>query len=274
MAGERLAIGSWASWNGWCSSEMAAMIAGSRRVISRLASTVVDAAGGWPERLPDGTGARVAFECRGFGRQYETEVVQAFVDAVKPGMLVVDVGAHWGVYTLLAAHRGANVIAFEPVLRNRELLERNLKMSHLAADVRATAITNIDGELTFHAYDGRSWGKSMMGGLTPQEFTRPIAVPASRLDSLDLDPDMIKLDIEGAEGLALEGAVRTIRRARPTIFVEVHLQRLADFGMDSYELQARFSDWGYERRVLLDVTGHDGERVSHWLCTPAMQRSG
>lgn len=145
--------------------------------------------------------------------------------AVRKGEIVIDVGAHVGIFTRKALDRGAaKVIAIEPDPLNVECLRRNF--SDEIADGRVVIVPEgaWDKEDSITLYLGESSGwNSVMG---PQGAgaidirVRPIddMVAELKLDRVDL----IKMDIEGAEIQALEGARATLLRDRPRIMIDTY----------------------------------------------------
>ncbi len=132
--------------------------------------------------------------------------------ALRPGDLLVDVGANVGLHTVLAAACGAEVVALEPLPAARTMLERNVarngftgRVNVLAAGAAATR-----GELTFT--DGPSCLNHVVGeGESPGVPVRK--VPVVRLD--DVVPAgrpvvMLKIDVEGFEAEVLRGAARLL----------------------------------------------------------------
>jgi FkbM family methyltransferase len=167
---------------------------------------------------------------------------------LQPDMTVLDIGAHDGLYTLLASKRvgpSGRVFSFEPSPRERRALRfhlalnfcRNVKVQGLAVGSGAT-------EATLHVVQGNQTG---CNSLRPPEVissTLPIRVQVTSLDAwLELNGiakvDFIKLDIEGAELEALKGAERLLdSRPRPIILVEVQ--------------DVRTAPWGYRAKTIID----------------------
>lgn len=147
----------------------------------------------------------------------------------RSGMTVWDVGANVGVFSVAAAARGASVVAFEPDVWLADLLERTRSLSEnqsLDLSVIPVAISNKDGVAQFMiAERGRAsnaleeaGGHSQMGGVRQKRM-----VPTLTLDTLCqtlVAPDFLKIDVEGAELLVLQGAPDLLRR-RPNLLVEV-----------------------------------------------------
>ena len=128
-----------------------------------------------------------------------------------------DVGAHVGYHSLVFASLGAQVVAIEPNQHNAARLRAHLERNPaLARNIRhlAVAVSDQDGEMAFvhcGGLTGESSGSHLVAGLPPLEpklyagYER-VLVPAARMDSLiargERAPDVIKMDIEGAEILS------------------------------------------------------------------------
>jgi FkbM family methyltransferase len=156
---------------------------------------------------------------------YEVSRVRAFANMVAQGAVVYDVGANVGIYSLLAslrAGRSGRVYAFEPLERNLQYLRRHISLNQLQnCTVLAEAVCNQDGTRSFSsaALDSSMARLSLEGELV---------VPSTTLDSCIYGtrglppPDIMKIDVEGAELEVLEGSRRTLDEFHPAIFLEVH----------------------------------------------------
>ncbi|HVS85446.1 MAG TPA: FkbM family methyltransferase [Gaiellaceae bacterium] len=136
-----------------------------------------------------------------------------------PGARVFDCGAHQGVVALMIAHEvapGGEVIAVEASPHNAAVLERNRDLNGAAIEVVAAAVTDRPGTVHFRgALNGSITGRG--GGAV---------VPATTLDELTRRfgaPDVVFMDVEGAELQAIAGGAETLT-ALPDLFVEVHPQ--------------------------------------------------
>ena len=154
---------------------------------------------------------------------YESQKQAVFEKHIHLGNVVFDIGAHTGYYSLIAStlvgSRG-KVFAFEPLPRNIHFLNEHLRINRITnVQVINSAVSDRNG--TAHFSDK---GSSFQGRLT---VDGDIEVNVVCLDDLwkqaELPaPDVIKLDVEGAEFAVLLGAERLIRTARPVIFLATH----------------------------------------------------
>jgi FkbM family methyltransferase len=148
---------------------------------------------------------------------YERRVQKVFDLAVRNEAVVWDIGAHAGLYSLLAARRGARVFAFEPLRENVAWLERNAAANGLEHHIRIQpyALGAVSGRVGFERERTRMEGRLGEGA--------DGAVDVYRADELDLPPpDLVKLDVEGAELDVLRGMAAIVRSRRPRLFLEVH----------------------------------------------------
>jgi len=168
---------------------------------------------------------------------------------LRPGMTVLDVGAHHGLYALLAAKRvgrRGKVIAFEPSPRERGRLLRHLRVNACwNVGVEACALGAEPGEQDLFVVEGwQDWCNSLRPPKL-KEPTQTVRVDVERLDDvlwrLKVDVvDFIKLDVEGAELSVLEGAGRLLQGpSRPVILTEVQ--------------DIRTRAWGYRAREIVDL---------------------
>ncbi|MGH6945569.1 MAG: FkbM family methyltransferase [Geminicoccaceae bacterium] len=132
---------------------------------------------------------------------------------------IIDAGAYHGLYTLVLAKssdRASRVVAVDAVPSNCALIEVNLALNGLRAEVEECAINDTDGHVNFsHA----SCGRIISRGGTVR--------PARRLSSIMHDATIVKLDIEGAEFLVLPSEIDELSAAH-TWIVEIHSIRDRD----------------------------------------------
>lgn len=154
---------------------------------------------------------------------YEREKQELFRGALGRGVVVYDVGANVGLYTLLASRAigpSGRVFAFEPLPRNLGYLRRHLAMNRIAnALVVPAAIAERAGSIGFSEGQNPSTGRV--------DTSAGLQVPAVSLDAFVYEhghppPAVIKMDIEGGEVAALRGAGRVLHEARPVLFLATH----------------------------------------------------
>lgn len=154
---------------------------------------------------------------------YERELQRLFVRSVRAGQVVWDVGANVGFFTLLAAKvvgPTGRVVAIEPLPRNLQLLRRHLELNGIGqVAVFAQAVADAPGTALFDAGASPSTGHL--------DAARGFAVEVTTIDALVESkaapaPQVIKMDIEGAESRALAGARNTLARHRPLVWLSTH----------------------------------------------------
>jgi FkbM family methyltransferase len=132
----------------------------------------------------------------------EMAVWQAWL---KPGALFVDIGANVGLYTLLAAECGSEVIAVEPVNATAAALRRNLDLNGIAHGVHVVEVALLNRN-----------GTAVLDGEDPNRqsarWSDDGGVPATTLDEVlgQRTALGVKVDVEGNERLVLEGATRAL----------------------------------------------------------------
>ncbi len=152
---------------------------------------------------------------------YEKETVVLFRRTVKPGMVVVDIGAHIGYYARIASllvSKSGTVHAFEADSENFALLEKNTRRAKRVARHKI-AVTDTVGTIDFYHYDDKSGAHSTLPNAPLQFEKRKITVSSTDLDSYLQEKgvtrvDVIKMDIEGGESAALRGMRHTLAGAR------------------------------------------------------------
>lgn len=220
-------------------------------------------------------GARSYLDALGSGSA-EPFTTSLFRRAVRPGTVVVDIGAFLGQYTLLAARQAGptgRVYAFEPDPRNFAYLIKNIERNGFAdrAGAISQAISDRSGELILYLDPEVGSGSSLV--FRRRRNAGSATVPVVTLDEFlgdAIPPDLIKLDIEGGECRALDGMTETIRRAgeRLTMIVECFPKALRASGASTGALIGRLERVGFtvfvideRRRRLFPITAR---RTSIW----------
>lgn len=192
------------------------------------------------------TGRRLrlhSYRHRGYwfhGRRRECETMRFFEQVLRPGDVVVEVGGHIGYLTMWFAElvgAAGRVVVFEPGRNNLPYLQHNV--AQLAnVEVVELAVSDHDGVASFYEEELTGQNNSLLGDYERFEHNRRSAnsqqsyhrreVTTTRLDTFlgreAVVPDLIKIDIEGAEYLALAGAAGVLAQHRPMLIVEVTRQ--------------------------------------------------
>ncbi len=154
-------------------------------------------------------------------KEYEPDVIRHFASAIKPGDIVIDVGANIGYYTLVAARcvgEGGRVYAFEPDPTNFNMLTENVKANSFTNVVPLQKAVCATTGTTQLLQKKASTHSLFDHPLAPTK--RSIPVDAVALDDFlgalsEADQkriSLVKIDAEGAEPLILEGLVNVIKR--------------------------------------------------------------
>ena len=149
------------------------------------------------------------------------QIAEFMTATLRKGMVVFDIGAHAGEFTLIAAFlagTSGRVHAFEPQSDLAALVRTNLAQNHLHnAEVHQAAIGAATGEIEFRA-DSRSLGGWIgVGGTTVQCIALDDFV-----EKTGAVPDFIKLDAAGAEIGVLKGGSRVISQHSPRMVVQLY----------------------------------------------------
>jgi FkbM family methyltransferase len=170
---------------------------------------------------------------------YEPEFSELFVKVLRSHVAAVvwDVGAFEGYMSLIGAMHGASrVLAFEPSEKNRRRLVRNTKANEALAPritvcpvaLSATCGTvelRSDSEMTqIMAEDVQIWSHRRTQSVDVVECRTAADYVASGAPV----PDLMKIDVEGAEALVLRGACGMLRNHRPIVLLEIHNRAAAE----------------------------------------------
>lgn len=166
-------------------------------------------------------------------------LVRQVLPFVKHRHCAVDVGAHIGTWTVPLAGAFERVDAIEPQAENRECLKANVAdLSNV--EVYGCAIGADIGKGALQRPNDNSGTYYLAAGDEVSIFT---------LDSLIDEPvDLIKLDVEGAEGFALQGATRILEMFRPVVFFEDNGLGARHYGPQWVDPKTVLREHGYWHR--------------------------
>jgi FkbM family methyltransferase len=211
---------------------------------------------------------------------YEPGLAQLVRRHLDPRRDFIDVGANVGFYSVLAARSlpGRRVLAVEPNPEALRRLAANLARNGVEAAVTVFAGLASDGsgEAELNLIEGMeeysSMGKIVHASVAGKVSAR-LKVPAETLDRLvelyGLEPGLIKIDVEGAEKLVLDGAIATLTRFRPVILCELSPALLGPMGTSAGAIVARLEGLGYRIVDAEDPSLPPGSRdYGDVLCLP------
>ena len=212
-----------------------------------------------PVRLPFGAWWLVEDDWHGkaiLSGGVETDERRFVEGILQPGMNVLDIGAHHGLYSLLASRKvgaGGRVLAFEPSPRERLKLLRHLRLNRCRnVQVQPCALGSAQGEADLFVVKSFSTGCNSLRPPDTPEPAQMLRIPVLTLDAClrqeKMDRvDFVKLDVEGGEMEVLKGAADLLgRRPRPLILCEVQ--------------DIRTRPWGYAAREIIEFLRSRGYR--------------
>jgi FkbM family methyltransferase len=190
--------------------------------------------------------------------QHYDRLTQKVIKAVcRPTSNCIDVGCHKGeILDLMraAAPQGAHW-GFEPIPAMYEALQQ--KYAGTGCTISPIALSNAAGEAQFNYVTSNP----SYSGLLRRKYDRPneedtsITVRTDKLDDVlppDYRADLMKIDVEGAEMLVLEGAKETISKGRPVVIFEHGIGASDIYGTKPEQVFAYFKSLGYGIHLLED----------------------
>jgi FkbM family methyltransferase len=159
----------------------------------------------------------------------ETDLQSFLSKNLEPGDTAFDIGSYIGYTSILTSkivRENGHVYSFEPISENLLNLERNIKLNKCKnISIINKAPSNKNGESEFIIQNkGENLGMSSMVWGKKKYNTKKQLVKTIRVDDDStlryLSPKTIKIDVEGAEGLVIEGMQNLISRCRPYIYIE------------------------------------------------------
>jgi len=164
---------------------------------------------------------------------YEPQLQQAIQELINPGWIIYDVGANIGYISILlakAVNPSGQVHAFEALPDNFARVQMNIQLNSLQGIISPVHAAVIDETkpVTFLVGPSNGMGK-VSGSAGRQEviYEHSLTVPGLSLDDYVYEqghpaPNVVKMDIEGGEVLALPGMRRILENAHPLMLLELH----------------------------------------------------
>ena len=174
---------------------------------------------------------------------WEPNVTQIISTLLRNGDTFIDVGSNIGYYLLLGSHfvgPSGKVIGFEPVPINYHYCQQNININKIRnVEINPIALWNVT------AKEKMVIPNEHLGNCQIQN-NGEFEIDCIPLDSLNLDPNLIKIDVEGAEPFALEGMKNTLKKSSPDVVIEMNRLALHNgFGLDAEVYWEFFQSIGY-----------------------------
>lgn len=215
---------------------------------------------------------------------YDRQAFEVMSRVLSPESCCVDIGCHQGQFLTEYMHCSpkGHHFAFEPIPHLFEKLRENFS----SAEIYNIALSNKSGDTSFYiipdapALSGLNRRETISKELPRQEIT----VRTERLDAVipeKMKIDLIKIDVEGAEGLVISGALNTIARNKPYIVLEHGEASSLMFGIRSDEIYdmlvtqcgleiSLLPDWLSQKRALTKQEFLSQKGCWYFLAHPAV----
>lgn len=181
-------------------------------------------------QLPAGT---EIYLCKGKAHTAETKLARFLIQQLQPGDIFIDVGAHYGYFSLLAAQlveTTGKVFAFEAAPETYKCLQKN-SLSYPQLQVFNQAISDTNSELVFYQfanlyseYNSFNIDQYKESPWFANNQPQAINIPATTLYQFfaecSIHPQYIKIDVEGAELKVVKGALPYLKIHKPTLIME------------------------------------------------------
>lgn len=209
-------------------------------------------------------------------KSFEYTTLEKFKHLIKEGDIIIDVGANSGLYSILFSKlvgSGGKVYAFEPDKCTFHLLEKNLFLNNCQnVDAYNFALSNKQSQIEMISFNTDVYNLQSGDSFKYMKEVLPSSVSentSQQMMAYKMDDitevkalnkiDFIKIDVEGAEMLVIEGAIETISKFKPLIIFEL-----------SGEWTARFNYKPYQLLLLLHKIGYDLEEFDfqQWIAQP------
>jgi len=210
---------------------------------------------------------------------FESEVAMYFSQQSQEKEMFVDIGANIGIYSLLflsSSPPTAKVEAFEPLPRNASRLKLNTYLNEFEEhiNIHKTAVGNKSGTVQLQTPSENHAEATLSDELYSGKSSGRIEVQIERLDkvlSQDEYPDLMKIDVEGAERAVFEGCVE-ILETQPEILLEIHPTVVNGYDEHIQQIETLLMDAGYDNAFhintnrnlkISELSSFEGRETTH-----------
>lgn len=159
---------------------------------------------------------------------WEPETFTVLERFLGPGKVFLDIGSWNGVLSIYASLLGAECFSYEPdPIAFNELLE-NVILNESHVTIAQVAIAMSNGKLALSSDEFGNSMSSLVRAGKEHSVMVPTATLASSMKDLDIKPDLIKIDTEGAESVIIPYSLETLRAANCPLLLSLHPQWLSN----------------------------------------------
>lgn len=235
---------------------------------------------GRPTPIVEGPGTGLRIDVGGSNPRYvtgqnERPVQTALGELLEPGAVFFDVGANVGFLTLIGARMvgpTGYVVAFEPELDNLRVLTGNIRRNdatNVVVSTRAASSSTGLGELQLAGFSGgHSLATAADGGDGRAQLVETVTIDEVAASSGFGPPDVVKIDVEGAEAQVLEGMREVLSTRGPTLLIEVDGPNRSEHDRRHRAIVELLSSVGYGLSQIPESYGDTDWVVTHWVGRP------
>jgi FkbM family methyltransferase len=214
--------------------------------------------------------------------EIEYHLLQFLRSQIRDNFVMLDVGAHHGLFSLIAAYElkahsySGKIYSFEPHPDNFALLRHNLSQNQLAdyAQIYNAAVAAAGGQGSLVVNTGENSDNALESAANPAAAAGPVV--RQRVDVVALDElckhervDLIKIDVQGGEPAVLAGAEQIIVRDRPVIIVEAVQEWQSTAEVRAFLLAHNYTIYGVDQQGALCAPNSDKAYISwDWVGVP------
>jgi FkbM family methyltransferase len=174
---------------------------------------------------------------------------QHFLSCCSSEMFLFDIGAHFGVFSLAAAHFGGKAVAVDPSPTATRMIATQAKLNGSANHIQIlrAAVSDANGVMGLLSAGVFTYGYFKVAkGRSKRELTETPAITLDEMVHQFGVPTHIKIDVEGHEAAVLRGGQATLAMHSPILFLELHNEMIRSEGGDPNSALDELARLGYE----------------------------
>jgi FkbM family methyltransferase len=178
----------------------------------------------------------------------QREEFRSFVSHCRSGMLLFDIGAHFGIFSLTAAKLGGTAVAVDPSPISSRMIARQACLNHCVAKIQIlkAAVSDTNGAIGMLSSGVFTAGYfKVVKGRPKSELTETRALTIDEMSRQFGCPTHVKIDVEGHEAAVLRGARGTLNRFAPLLFLELHNDMIRSGSGDPSSCLTELDELGY-----------------------------